>query len=47
MAEGEADDSKLVASLRMNGAIPPVPYMTSWRAQVVYFNVTFIRYGKE
>jgi len=47
MAEGEADDSKLVASLRMNGAIPPVPYMTSWRAQVVYFNITFIRYGKE
>jgi hypothetical protein len=41
MAGGEADHSKVVASLRMNGAIPPIPYMTSWRAQVVYFNVTF------
>jgi len=34
MAGVEADDSKVVASLRMNGAISPVPYMTSWRAQV-------------
>jgi len=24
----------------MNGAISPLPYMTLWCAQVVYFNVT-------
>jgi hypothetical protein len=41
MAGDEADHSKAVASLRMKGAIPPVPYMTSWCAQVVYSNVTF------
>jgi hypothetical protein len=43
MSEGEADDSKVLASLTMNGAISPVSYMTSWRAQLVYFNVTFVR----
>jgi len=37
MAGGEADDFKVGASLRMNGALSPVPYMTSWRAQVFYF----------